>query len=104
MDMPILRRPAHINCWVEVRGPSRRQGAQVRRLCGIPVAEVDRLIEARGIAPEVAQRAALAKAVGFNDWTSPTVAAGERMHGGPACAFIVRMLLNGATITRHKAS
>lgn len=70
----------------------------------IPVAEVDRLIEARGIAPEVAQRAALAKAVGFNDWTSPTVAAGERMHGGPACAFIVRMLLNGATITRHKAS
>lgn len=56
---------------------------------------VDWLIEARGIDPEVAQRAALAKAIGFNDWTSPTVAAGERMHGGPACAFIVRTLNPG---------
>lgn len=56
---------------------------------------VDWLVEERGIDPEVAAAAALKKSVGFNDWRSPTIAAGEKMHGGPACAFIVRTLNPG---------
>lgn len=56
---------------------------------------VEWLIHERGIDAAVAQRAALAGAVGFNDWVSQKVAAGERMHGGPACAFIVRSLNPG---------
>lgn len=56
---------------------------------------VDWLITERGIDPEIAQRAALNKAVGFNDWTSPKVEAGQKMHGGPACAFIVKSLNPG---------
>lgn len=65
------------------------------RCLAAPSRAVEWLTEARGIDAEVAQRAALARSVGFNDWTSPTVAAGERMHGGPACAFIVRTLNPG---------
>ena len=56
---------------------------------------VEWLIHERGIDPEIAQRAAFAGAVGYNEWTSPKIAAGERMHGGPACAFIVRSLNPG---------
>ncbi|MBW7903817.1 MAG: toprim domain-containing protein [Rhodocyclaceae bacterium] len=56
---------------------------------------VDWLVEERGIDPEVAQKAALKKALGFNDWTSSKIAAGEKMHGGPAAAFIVRSLNPG---------
>lgn len=56
---------------------------------------VDWLITERGITPEVAQRAAALGAVGFNDWVSPKVAPGDRMHGGPACAFIVKSLNPG---------
>lgn len=55
----------------------------------------DWLIEERGIDPEVAQRAALKGAVGYNDWTSTKVEPGQRMHGGPACAFIVKSLNPG---------
>ena len=56
---------------------------------------VDWLVGERGIDAEVAQRAALAGSVGFNDWRSPNVPEGDRMHGGPACAFVVRTLNPG---------
>lgn len=65
------------------------------RCLAAPSKAVEWLIHERGIDAEVAQRAAMNKALGFNDWCSPKVAAGERMHGGPAAAFIVRTLNPG---------
>lgn len=53
------------------------------------------LVEQRGISDEVARRAVQKGAVGFNEWTSPKVPAGEHGHGGPAAAFIVRSLNPG---------
>ena len=44
----------------------------------------------RGIAPTVVLHALERGLLGFNSWTSPTIAAGEVNHGGPAVAFIVR--------------
>lgn len=60
-----------------------------------PLAGVNWLIETRKIDPEVAHRAALNKAIGFNDYVSPTKQPGEKMYGGPACAFIVKSLNPG---------
>nr|MBL8412758.1 toprim domain-containing protein [Dechloromonas sp.] len=60
-----------------------------------PLRGVDWLINERGIDPEVAQRAAQKGAVGFNDYRSPRIEPGEKLHGGPACAFIVRSLNPG---------
>lgn len=80
--------------YVAPREKSRAEFIAERCLAA-PKAAVDWLVGERGIDAEVAQRAALAGAVGFNDWRSPNVAEGERMHGGPACAFIVRTLNPG---------
>lgn len=44
----------------------------------------------RGILPEVIDRAAKLKAIGFNDWTSPKKPPGSVGYGGPATAFLVR--------------
>lgn len=60
-----------------------------------PKAGVDWLIEERKILPEVAQRAALCKAFGFNDYVSTAKQPGEKFYGGPAAAFIVRSLNPG---------
>lgn len=53
------------------------------------------LVEERNISEDVAKRAVQRKTVGWNDWTSPKVEAGQHGHGGPACAFIVRSLNPG---------
>lgn len=44
----------------------------------------------RGILPEVIDRAAKLKAIGFNDWSSPRKPPGAIGYGGPATAFLVR--------------
>lgn len=59
---------------------------------------VDWLVEARGIDHEVASRAALARSIGWNTYCSAKVGAGERGHGGPAFASIVRTLNPGHVV------
>jgi hypothetical protein len=59
---------------------------------------VDWLVAERGISEEVAQRAALKNSIGWNTWTSSRIAAGEKMHGGPALATIVRTLNPGRVV------
>lgn len=54
-----------------------------------PAPAIDYLVT-RGIKKETAELAHKAGAVGYNDWHSPTRAAGEVGHGGPAAAFICR--------------
>lgn len=44
----------------------------------------------RGILPEVIDRAAKLKAIGFNDWTSSKKPPGSVGYGGPATVFLVR--------------
>lgn len=44
----------------------------------------------RGVARETLALAVQRRTLGFNDWTSSSIAAGEKGHGGPAAAFIVR--------------
>ncbi|NRF87549.1 toprim domain-containing protein [Burkholderia gladioli] len=44
----------------------------------------------RAITPEAIDAAFAARTLGFNDWSSARIAAGEVGHGGPAAAFIVR--------------
>lgn len=56
---------------------------------------VEYLVEARKIDAEVAQKAALAGAVGWNEYRSKKIGPGERGHGGPALATIVRSLNPG---------
>lgn len=46
-------------------------------------------LTSRGIAESVVREAIKRKTVGFNDYTSAKVPAGERGHGGAAVAFIV---------------
>lgn len=48
------------------------------------------LVEQRGILDWVAEAAVKSRVVGWNDWRSPKVEAGNPNHGGPAVAFIVR--------------
>jgi len=59
---------------------------------------VEYLVQVRGIAEEVARRAVQKGAVGWNDYRSTKVAAGEPGHGGPAAAFIVRTLNPGHVV------
>lgn len=59
---------------------------------------VDWLVSKRAIAEDVAQAAALKGAIGWNTYTSSRVQPGERMHGGPALATIVRTLNPGRVV------
>lgn len=59
---------------------------------------VEWLVTQRKISEEVAQRAALKNAIGWNTWTSSKIAPGEKMHGGPALATIVRTLNPGKVV------
>ncbi|GHU17811.1 hypothetical protein FACS189475_02240 [Betaproteobacteria bacterium] len=52
----------------------------------------------RGIAEAVANAAIKKRALGWNDWTSPKVVAGDVGHGGAAAVFIVRALDNQAVV------
>lgn len=52
----------------------------------------------RGIHKEVIERAIKKGTVGFNDYTSSKIAAGEHGHGGPAVAFIARTLNPGHVV------
>lgn len=56
------------------------------------------LVEVRKIDPEIAQRAALAGAIGWNDYRSTKVEPGKPGHGGPAFASIVRTLNPGHVV------
>lgn len=56
------------------------------------------LCEERKIPEKIVKRAIERKAVGFNNWESDKVAAGEPMHGGPAAAFIVRSINPGHVV------
>ena len=56
---------------------------------------IDWLVSERGITEAVAARAVQKKAVGWNDYRSTKVEAGNPGHGGPAAAFIVRTLNPG---------
>jgi len=47
-------------------------------------------LEGRGISAEAITTATRAGMLGFNDWTSSKIAAGQTGHGGPAVAFLVR--------------
>jgi len=49
----------------------------------------------RGIPELVVDKAVKLGTVGFNDWHSDSVKGGERMHGGPACAFVVKSINPG---------
>lgn len=60
-----------------------------------PAAAVEYLVGKRGISHEVASRAVLKRAVGFNDYRSPSREEGAVGHGGPALATIVRSLNPG---------
>lgn len=61
-------------------------------------AAVNWLVKERCIAEDVAERAAMKGAIGWNTWTSSKVQPGERMHGGPALATIVRTLNPGKVV------
>lgn len=52
----------------------------------------------RGIAEAVAQRAITKGTVGYNEWNSPKIPAGEPGHGGPAVAFITRTMVTGRVV------
>lgn len=52
----------------------------------------------RGIPEATIERAIKRRALGFNDWVSDKVPAGEPMHGGPAVAFVVRSLNPGHVV------
>jgi hypothetical protein len=62
-----------------------------------PAPAVDYLAS-RGITGEVAAAAIDKRALGWNDWASAKVAAGEVGHGGPAAVFIVRALEGRAVV------
>ncbi len=53
------------------------------------------LTQQRRIPAETVAAAIKCRSLGFNSWTSPTVAAGSVGHGGPAVAFICRDLASG---------
>ena len=52
--------------------------------------QVREYLESRGISDKAIKAALQARTVGFSDWTSPRVPAGEVGYGGPAAAFLVR--------------
>lgn len=88
--LPDRDRPAH-----EPQREKSRAEFIAEKCLANPKAGVDWLIEERKILPEVAQRAALCKAFGFNDYVSTAKQPGEKFYGGPAAAFIVRSLNPG---------
>lgn len=55
-------------------------------------------LTARGISEQVVQHALDKHTLGFNDYRSPTIPAGEVNHGGDAVAFIVRAHDTGAVV------
>ncbi|MFT3964089.1 toprim domain-containing protein [Propionivibrio sp.] len=59
---------------------------------------IDYLAGERGIHEDVARRAIEKGAVGYNDYVSPKVPAGEHGHGGPAVAFVVKTLNPGHVV------
>lgn len=61
------------------------------------------LTEERKIPAAIVHEAIRAGALGYNLWTSPTTAAGNVGHGGPAAAFIVRDLRQGTGTGEVKA-
>lgn len=74
------------------QGTPQREKSRAEYIADKCLADADKalpyLTELRGI-PEFTVRAAIkARSLGFNSWTSPTVAAGSVGHGGPAVAFI----------------
>lgn len=52
----------------------------------------------RGIDKQVIEHAIKRKALGWNTWTSPKRGPGEKFHGGPAAAFIIRTVNPGHVV------
>lgn len=92
-----LERPGGAAGQEERREKSRAEYIADRCLADTARA-VEYLVAERGISEAVAKRAAQRKNIGFNDWTSDKIAAGQHGHGGPACAFIVRTLNPGHVV------
>lgn len=55
-------------------------------------------LSGRGILPEVIDRAAKLKSIGFNDWTSSKKPPGSVGYGGPATVFLVRSFNPGQLV------
>lgn len=82
--------------------PPTREEARERSLvdfiaekCTAAAVKAREYLEGRGITSAVVDRAIASRSIGYNDWTSGKVAAGEHGFGGPAAAFIVRSLNPG---------
>lgn len=71
----------------------RREKTTVEYIADRCLAERDQVREylaGRGISQAAIEAALRAKTLGFNQWTSPAIPAGQVGHGGAAAAFIVR--------------
>ena len=82
----------------ERRQLSRAEFIAERCTSGDMAPAVAYLTEQRGIPEALAARAVKLKTIGWNTWESDKVAAGERGHGGPALAQIVRTLNPGEVV------
>jgi len=77
-----------------------RQKTAVDYIAEKATAERDKVrdyLKTRGITDTAIDTALKCKTIGFNDWTSPKIAAGQVGHGGPAAVFLVHAL-NGAQL------
>lgn len=92
-DIPLDKRPA---------AAERAPRSRIEFIADKCIAQAERalpyLIEQRGVPEAIAKRAIENRSVGFNDWESNTVPAGEPTHGGPAAAFIVRTFNPGHVV------
>lgn len=76
--------------------PKEKSRAEfIAERCAVDARPAVEYLVSRGIDAEVAQRAALLRAVGWNDYRSAKVEPGKPGHGGPALATIVRSLNPG---------
>jgi hypothetical protein len=96
-----LERPKQAGGDGQSAGPAREKSLAeyiADRCLMAPERAIEYLVSERGIGEEVVKRAVLKKSVGFNDYTSAKVEAGQPGYGGPACAFIVRTLNPGHVV------
>lgn len=68
----------------------RSMAEYIASKCLVDPIRATEYLRSRGLDDGTIDRAIRRGAVGWNDWCSPKVAAGEPGHGGPAVAFIVR--------------
>lgn len=79
----------------------RKEKSTVEYIADRCIGERERVREylaGRGISQDALDIALRARSLGFNDWTSNRVNAGEVGYGGPAAAFIVRDMASGQVV------